>query len=236
MFKLCACVEYAEVGAAGSGIEAGSNKQIEPTVLIEHVGAHEEGNGCFFGDLKAKTCLLPLKEILGGADAYTAHAVYGIVKNVGVVSAVVEKDLGICTVEYGIGEGRSVIGVNVIAYLNVDGISCTNNEIGGYVYLAESVKQRDYAERKDVLNGVSVAVNTIAESFVQDTIIYLAVCFQNRRMSVMSVSGEENAKRIEPTTSPSKQMLWQGEDIPIPEAKYKPVVKSLKDSMNWFHR
>ena len=59
---------------------------------------------------------------------------------------------------------------------------------------------------------MSVAVNTIAESFVQDTIIYLALCFPNRRMSVTSVYGEENVKRIEPTTLPSKQMLWQGED------------------------
>ena len=102
--------------------------------------------------------------------------------------------------------------------------------------LPESVKQKDYAEKKDVPSDVLIAANTIAENFAQDTIIHLASCFLNRRMYVMSVCGKENAKRIEPTTSPSKQMLWQGEDIPIPEAKYKPVVKSLKDSMNWFHR
>ena len=68
------------------------------------------------------------------------------------------------------------------------------------VALPESVKQKDCAERKDVLNGVSVAVNTIAESFVQDTIIPLVLYFPNRRMSVTSVCGEENARRIEPTT------------------------------------
>ena len=43
-------------------------------------------------------------------------------------------------------------------------------------------------------------MNTIAESFAQDTTIPLALYFPNRRMSVMSVCGEENAKRIEPTT------------------------------------
>ena len=102
--------------------------------------------------------------------------------------------------------------------------------------LPESVKQKDYAEKKDVPSDVLIAANTIAENFAQDTIIHLASCFLNRRMYVMSVCGKENEKRIEPTTAPSKQMLWQGEDIPIPEAKYKPVVKSLKDSMNWFHR
>lgn len=79
------------------------------------------------------------------------------------------------------------------------------------VALPESAKPKDYAERKDALNDVSVAVNTIAESFAQDTTIYLALCFPNRRMSAMSVCGEENAKQIEPTTLPSKQMLWQGE-------------------------
>ena len=104
------------------------------------------------------------------------------------------------------------------------------------VALPESVKQRDYAECKDVLNGVSVAVNTIAESFAQDTIIHLALYFQNHRMSVMSAYGEENVKRIEPTTLPSKQMRWQGADIPIPEAGSKPVEKSLKGLTNWFHR
>ena len=87
------------------------------------------------------------------------------------------------------------------------------------VALPESVKQKDYAEKKDVPSDVLVAANTIAENFAQDTIIHLASCFLNRRMYVMSVYGEENAKRIEPTTSPSKQMLWQGEDIPIPDAK-----------------
>jgi hypothetical protein len=39
----------------------------------------------------------------------------------------------------------------------------------------ESAKQKDYAERKDALNGVSVAVNTIAESFAQDTTIPLVI-------------------------------------------------------------
>ena len=43
------------------------------------------------------------------------------------------------------------------------------------VALPESVKQKDYAERKNALNGVLVAVNTIAESFVQDTTITLAI-------------------------------------------------------------
>ena len=52
----------------------------------------------------------------------------------------------------------------------------------------------------DAQGGVSVAVNTIAESFVQDTIIPLVLYFPNRRMSVTSVCGEENARRIEPTT------------------------------------
>ena len=101
--------------------------------------------------------------------------------------------------------------------------------------MQESAKPKDYAERMDVRGGVSVAVNTIAESFVQDTIIYLALCFPNRRMSVTSVYGEENAKRIEPTTLPSKQMPWQGEDIQIPEARFKLEAMSLKGLMNWFH-
>ena len=102
--------------------------------------------------------------------------------------------------------------------------------------MQESAKQKDYAERKEVRGGVSVAMNTIAENFAQDTIIHLALYFPNRRMSAMSVCGEENVKRIEPTISRGKQMLWQSGDIPTPEARYKPVVKSLKDLMNWFHR
>ena len=102
--------------------------------------------------------------------------------------------------------------------------------------MQESAKQKDYAERMDAQGGVSVAANTIAESFAQDTIIHLALYFQNHRMSVMSVYGEENVKRIEPTTLPSKQMRWQGADIPIPEAGSKPVEKSLKGLTNWFHR
>jgi len=38
--------------------------------------------------------------------------------------------------------------------------------------LPESVKPKDYVERKDVRGGVWLAMNTIAESFAQDTIIY----------------------------------------------------------------
>lgn len=68
------------------------------------------------------------------------------------------------------------------------------------VSLPESAKEKEYAERMDAQGGVSVAVNTIAESFVQDTIIPLVLYFPNRRMSVTSVCGEENARRIEPTT------------------------------------
>ena len=68
------------------------------------------------------------------------------------------------------------------------------------VSLPESAKEKEYAERMDAQGGVSVAVNTIAESFVQDTIIPLVLYFPNRRMSVTSVGGEENARRIEPTT------------------------------------
>ena len=43
------------------------------------------------------------------------------------------------------------------------------------VSLPESAKEKEYAERMDAQGGVSVAVNTIAESFVQDTIIPLVL-------------------------------------------------------------
>ena len=71
-------------------------------------------------------------------------------------------------------------------------------------------------------------MNTIAENFAQDTTIPLALYFPNRRMFAMFVCGEENAKQIELTTMLSKQMQWQSGDIPTPEARYKPVVKTLK--------
>lgn len=64
----------------------------------------------------------------------------------------------------------------------------------------------------------------------------LALYFPNRRMFAMFVCGEENAKQIELTTMLSKQMQWQSGDIPTPEARYKPVVKTLKNLINWFHR
>ena len=101
--------------------------------------------------------------------------------------------------------------------------------------MQESAKQKDYAERMDAQGGVQLAVNTIAENFAQDTTIPLALYFPNRRMSVTSVCGEENAKRIEPTTLRGKQMPWQGEDIPIPEARSKLEAMSLKGLTNWFH-
>lgn len=71
---------------------------------------------------------------------------------------------------------------------------------------------------------MSVAVNTIAESFVQDTIILLALSFQNHLMSVTSVYAGENAKQTELTTLLSKQMQWLSEDILIPEAISKPAI------------
>ena len=102
------------------------------------------------------------------------------------------------------------------------------------VALPGNVKQRSCAVRQDALKGVLVAVNMIAERFVHDTIILLAVCFQNHRMYAMYVAGAENAKQTEPTILHSKQMQCQKEDTPTPEVKYRQEEKSLKDWMSWF--
>jgi hypothetical protein len=78
-------------------------------------------------------------------------------------------------------------------------------------------------------------VNTIAESFVQDTTIPNAQFSQKLHMFVIPVFAEESAKQIEHTISHSKPMQWQNADIQIPEAKYKQEVKNSKNLINWFH-